>query len=127
MRRSAGTSGVSFSHLALHLDGATHRVDDAGKLDEQAVAGRFDDAAAVLLDLRVGKLAPQRLQRGESAFLVRAHQPRIAGDIGGENGGQLAFDAFRSQSGTPQPHGPNRLSALRRSLLLGARACIPFR
>ena len=48
------------------------------------------------------------------AFLVRAHQARIARHIGGENGGQPAFDALRSQSGAPEPHGPNRLSALAR-------------
>jgi hypothetical protein len=30
-----------------------HRIDDAGKLDQQAVAGGLDDAAAVLGDLRI--------------------------------------------------------------------------
>jgi len=48
-----------------------------------------------------------------SAFLIRAHKTRVARHIGGEDGGQSAFDAFRGQSGAPQPHGPNkRLSAL---------------
>ena len=59
------------------------------------------------------------LQSRESPFLIGAHKPRVARHIGGENGGQLAFDAFRGQSGAPQPHGPNRLSALSRTLLLG--------
>ena len=45
--------GVAFGHAALHLDGAAHRVDDAGEFDEEAVAGGFDDAAAMLDDLRV--------------------------------------------------------------------------
>ena len=44
--------GVALGHLALHLGGAAHRVDHAGELDQQAVAGRLDDAAAVLGDLR---------------------------------------------------------------------------
>ena len=82
MRRSAGDVGVALGHFALHLDRAAHRVDDAGELDEQPVAGGLDDAAAVLVDLGVDQLAPNRLQRRERAFLVRAHQPRIAGDIG---------------------------------------------
>jgi hypothetical protein len=46
----------------------------------------------VLDDLRVGEFAPNCFQRGERPLLVRAHQPRIAGDIGGENGRQATFD-----------------------------------
>ena len=46
MRCSSGTRGVALGHLALHLDRAAHRIDDAGELDEHAVAGRLDDAAA---------------------------------------------------------------------------------
>jgi hypothetical protein len=45
--------GVAFNHAALNVDGATHRVDDTSKLDEHAVAGGLDNAAAVLGDLRV--------------------------------------------------------------------------
>jgi hypothetical protein len=37
----------------------------------------------VLFDFRIAKLAPDRLQRGERAFFVLAHQARIAGDIHG--------------------------------------------
>ena len=42
--------GVALRHSALHLDGAAHRIDDAGELDQDAVAGGLDDAAAVLGD-----------------------------------------------------------------------------
>ena len=66
----------------------------------------------MFLDFRIGQLAPKRLQPREGAFLVGTHKPRIASHIGGKNGGQPAFDAFRGQSGAPQPHGPNRSSAL---------------
>jgi len=76
---------VSHGHLALHLNRATHRVDDAAKLDQQAVSGGFYDPAAVLLDLGVGQLASQRLQCSERAFLVHPHQTRIPRHIGGEN------------------------------------------
>ena len=62
MRRSVGTRGVALGHLALHLDRAAHRVDDAGELDQQAVAGGLDDAAAMLRDLGIEQFAPQRLQ-----------------------------------------------------------------
>ena len=45
--------GVSLRHLALHVDGTTHRVDDAGEFDQEPVAGGFADAPAVLFDLRI--------------------------------------------------------------------------
>jgi hypothetical protein len=48
---------VSLRHLALHFDGATHRVDDAGKLDEQTVARSLDDATAMFLDFEIRQLA----------------------------------------------------------------------
>ena len=75
--------GVALGHRPLDLDGAAHRIDDAGKLDEQPVAGGLDDAAPMLLDLGIRQLAPDRLQRGERAFLVGTHQPRITGNVGG--------------------------------------------
>ena len=52
-----GHIGLAVDHPALHLDGAAHRVDDAGEFRQQAVAGVLDDAAAMLLDLRIDQLA----------------------------------------------------------------------
>src|SRR6516165_1908921 len=45
--------GVAGHHLPLHLDRTAHRVDDAGKLGEQSVAGVFDHSATVLGDLHM--------------------------------------------------------------------------
>ena len=39
--------------LPLHLERTAYRVDDAGKLGEQSVAGVFDHSAPVLGDLRM--------------------------------------------------------------------------
>jgi hypothetical protein len=36
---------VSLRHLALHLDGAAHCIDNTRELDEEAVAGGLDNAA----------------------------------------------------------------------------------
>ena len=44
---------VARHHLALQLDGAPHRIDDARKFDKQPVASFTDDAPAVLLDFGI--------------------------------------------------------------------------
>jgi hypothetical protein len=49
--------------LRLHFDSATHRVDDASKLDEQTVARCLDDATAMFLDFGIRQLAPKRASR----------------------------------------------------------------
>ncbi len=81
---------IPLGHRLLHRDRAAHRIDDAGKLDQQAVAGGLDDAAPVLGDLRIEQLAAQRFQAFERAFLVRPHQPRIPRHIGGEDRSEAA-------------------------------------
>src|SRR5439155_10578038 len=44
-------AGVPVAHRLLHLDRATHRIDDAGEFDQHAVAGGLDDAGLVFRDL----------------------------------------------------------------------------
>src|SRR6202023_2787646 len=97
--------GVSLRHLALHFDGATHRVDDAGKLDEQTVSRSLDDATTMFLDFGIRQLAPKRFEPRKGSLLVGTHEPAVTSDIGGENGGQPPFDAFRGQSGAPNRMG----------------------
>src|ERR1700730_6100621 len=65
----------------------------------------------MLCDPSIDQFAAMRLKPRKRPLLVRTHEPAITGDVRSENGGQLAFDAFRSQSGLP-PHGPNGSSAL---------------
>ena len=67
--------GVPLCHCALDAERAGRRLDDTGKLDEQSVAHRLDDAPVVLADFRIDELAVQRLEALEGAFLVRPHQP----------------------------------------------------
>jgi len=52
---------VSLRHFALHLNRATHRIHNAGKFEEEAVARGFDDATMVFLDLGIGNFASYRL------------------------------------------------------------------
>ena len=67
------------------LDGAMHRVDDAGKFHQHAIAGGLDDATVIFRDFWVDELAAMRLEPVEGAFLVGSHQPGIAGNISGED------------------------------------------
>jgi hypothetical protein len=43
-------TGVPLGHRLLHRNPAAHRIDYAGKLHQQAVAGGLDDAAPMLGD-----------------------------------------------------------------------------
>ncbi len=58
-----GLLGIAVQHAALDSDRASDRVDHAGKLDEQAVAGGLDDAAAMAGDGRIDQLATMSFQR----------------------------------------------------------------
>ena len=52
-------AGVALDHAGLHLDRAAHRVDDAAKVDENAVAGALDDAAMMRGDRGINQIAAQ--------------------------------------------------------------------
>ena len=114
-------TGVPLGHRLLHRDRAAHRIDDAGKFHQQAVAGGLDDAAVVLGDLRIEKLAAQRFEAFERAFLVRPHQPRIPRHIGGEDRGETAGLAHvASPAAKRRPdRNSSRCSGLRNGRSLG--------
>ena len=82
--------GIAFGHCRLHFGRASERVDDAGKLDQQAVAGGLDDAALMVGDLGIDQIAAERLEPAERPFFIGLDQPRIAGHIGGEDRGETA-------------------------------------
>jgi hypothetical protein len=96
-----GRVPLAIEHSALHLDGAPHRVDNTAKFDQHAVAGRFDNSTAVLGDLGINKLPPMRPEAVERSFLIGAHQPRVARDISGQNGGKPALDPLSVQYSPP--------------------------
>ena len=58
------------------------RIHRAGKLGENSVARRLDQAPAVFGELGVEQLVAQRLQPGERPRLVGFHEARIADDVG---------------------------------------------
>ena len=85
-----GDHALAVDHPTLHLGGAAHRVDHAGKFRQQAVAGGFYGTALVRPDLGIDQLREMRSETLMRAFLVRSHEARIACHIGGEDRGQTA-------------------------------------
>ena len=64
---------VTPRHPPLLLDGAAGRVHGAAELDQNSIAGAFNDTAAVLRDRRLQEFAAVGVEPGERAFLVGTH------------------------------------------------------
>jgi hypothetical protein len=88
-------------HLPLNLDRAAQGIDHASEFDEKHVACRFDQAAAMLVDVWVDYLGTDWPEPAERALLVASDQARIARYIGGQDGGQPAIDAASAQNTPP--------------------------
>ena len=97
---------IALGHPLLHFDRTADRIDDTGEFDEEPVASSFDDPPAVLFDLGITQLAADRLQRGKRAFLVRAHQPGIARDVGCEDRREAPLDPLSAQGSLPEAGNP---------------------
>ena len=83
-------AGVALDHAVLHLDCAPHRVDHAAELDEGSVSGAFHHASGVHSDRRINEVAAERPQPRERPIFVRASQPAVSDDIGGQDRRKLA-------------------------------------
>ena len=82
-------AGVALDHRILDFDGATHRVDNAAKLNEGSIAGALDHAPVVDRDRGVDQMAPQRPQPRQRPLFVRASEPAEADHVGAENRREL--------------------------------------
>ena len=56
----ARCNGISLTHLVLPLGRTPQGINHTGKFDQEAITGRFDDAASVFGNLRVDNLRPDR-------------------------------------------------------------------
>src|SRR5215471_12073207 len=99
MRRSGGSAALLSADAALDFGRASDRVDDAGELDQESIAGGLDEAALMAGDLRVDHLGTQRLEPDESVLLVGFDQPRITAR-------SAAVIAVSRRSTRPGPNGP---------------------
>lgn len=84
---------IAGRHARLDRDGAADRLDRAGEVHQQAVAGAFDDASPMLGDARFDQRLEMRVEPVQRPFLVLAHQPAVAGDVGRQDRRELALGA----------------------------------
>jgi len=89
-----GLRAVAIDDLPLDCSRAAHGADDARELDEKPVSRSPDQPPAVLCDRGLNHLALNRLHARDRALLVHAHQPAVAGDVGGQDCGKLAFNTL---------------------------------
>src|SRR5262249_2266618 len=94
-----GDISIPAVHPALDIHGTAHRLHDGRELDQDAVTRGFYNPAPMESHGRVDQLAAQLAEALQRAFLVHAGQPRIAGYVGGQDGGKLAG----------RVHAPSRL------------------
>src|SRR5262245_2428317 len=85
-------AGVSLADRTLDVDGPAHRRYHAGKFHQQTIADDPHDAAAVFRYFGIDDFVAIHFERRVSAFLISAHQPAVACNIGREDGGQTPFD-----------------------------------
>src|SRR5271155_1194438 len=98
LRRQAG---IALDHAGLHLDGASHSVDNAAEINEKSVAGALDHTPMMHGDGRINQIAPEPPEPRQSTLFVRTGEARIAGDISCENSCQLTLWLVRSHAGLP--------------------------
>jgi len=97
-----GEIQIAVGHRALNFARTAHRIDHAGEFRQHPIAGGLDDPAVMLADLRIDHFAQMRLEAFVSAFLIGAHQARIAHHIGREDRGEPACGSRRGHcSGRP--------------------------
>jgi hypothetical protein len=65
-----GNGDIALGHGALDFNRASAGIHGAGKLHQSAVAGGFDDAAAILRNLRIDHFATIGLEGRQCAFPV---------------------------------------------------------
>ena len=85
----------AFSDRTLDCNGAANGIHDAGKLDEQTIAGRLYDAPVMFSDSGIYQLAAVKPLPRNGPFLVNLHEARVSNHVGSEHSGQPSFFAPR--------------------------------
>jgi hypothetical protein len=72
---------ILFGHAALNFDSAAYGIHDAAELDESAVPGILDDAAAMISDFGIEERLSESFQLRQRAVFVDPYQAARARDI----------------------------------------------
>src|SRR5262245_37113205 len=86
--------GVTFGRAALDIDRATHRSDDARKLDQYSVARGLNNSAAMLGNFRVNQFTSERIEASKRAAFIHTHQSRITDNISDNDCRQFPLDLW---------------------------------
>jgi len=90
-----GQLGIALGKLVLDLDGAVHRFDSTGNSPERC-RRRCRSIARVGFDARAEEGLASLSERRVGPR--RRHEPRIAGGVGGKDGGQACGGGHRGNS-----------------------------
>ena len=90
-------AAIAFSHFALHVHRAGHRIDGTGEFHQHAIASRLDDPTVVFGNRGIDEFATVLLESFQRADLVGPHQARVAGDISRQHCRQSSFDTLAAQ------------------------------
>jgi hypothetical protein len=91
---------IARGHHGLDLDRAFGGTDDAGEFGEDAITRGVDDPASVPGDQGQDH-ALMRLEVAHGGGLVFVHEPAVAGDVGGQDGGESAIHRDRRDRHNP--------------------------
>ena len=83
-------TGIALDHAVLHLDGAANGVNDASKLNENAITCAFDDTSVMQRDSRIKQITAERTQPRKRPLLVGSGELTVSGYICRQNCGQLS-------------------------------------
>ena len=83
-----GDALIAVGHSALDHGSTLDGVDDAGELDQRAIAHELDDAAVELFDRGVDQFAAAALQPLQRADLILAHEAAVADHVGSKYRGK---------------------------------------
>lgn len=83
-------SKIAGTQAFLHVNGASHGFDRAWELRQDSVAGGVEDAAGAAGD-EVVEYCSVRRQPAQRFLFVLGDELALTDDVGGQDGGDLAF------------------------------------
>jgi hypothetical protein len=93
---------VALGNGVLDFQSATQGVYRTSKFDKGPITRSFDDASRIFRNFWLDEFAAVRLECGQRAFLIGAHQTAVTGNIGREDGSQPSFDSRLGHKGRPR-------------------------